>query len=202
MSAHGDFAMSTMNDLRPVSTRPGSICFVSVRACAPAALCLALAACNPPPAPPEPAEPIAQAASGPSAAAGPDKAVDAALAGTDAVAVVHHPARDPEGFDRKALAGAFAGTLPCADCPGIDTTLRIEGDGRFALAETRQGGSDRIETTGTWTVDASGERLLLDPDSKRESDRSFAIASSSELQLLDDAGNPHPGSGNLSLRRN
>jgi len=188
--------MFAMNDLRRVSTCP-SIC-----ACALAALCLALAACSPPPAPPEPAEPIAQAAPGATAAAGSEQAVDAALAGTDALAVVHHPARDPEGFDRKALAGAFAGTLPCADCPGIDTTLRIDGDGRFALAETRQGGSDRIETTGTWTVDAAGERLLLDPDSKRDSDRRFAIASGSELQLLDDAGNPPAGSGNLSLRRN
>ena len=188
--------MSAMNDLRPVSTRP------SIRACALAALCLALAACSPPPAPPEPAEPIAQAASGATPTAGSDQAVDAALAGTDALAVVHHPARDPEGFDRKALAGAFAGTLPCADCPGIDTTLRIDGDGRFALAETRQDGSDRVETTGTWTIDASGDRLLLDPDSKGESDRRFAIASGSELQLLDDAGNPAAGSGNLSLRRN
>ena len=30
-------------------------------------------------------------------------------------------------------SGEYKGILPCADCPGIETTLTLEKDGNFAL---------------------------------------------------------------------
>jgi len=123
------------------------------------------------------------------------------VAGTDATAVVNHDRPDPAGFDRKAFAGAFAGTVPCADCPGIETHLAIDADGTFRLSETYQGRGNSSETTGTWTIDAGGKRLLLDPDTKDADDRHFEIVSKDEVRMLDGEGNPIASEHNYSLRR-
>ena len=161
----------------------------------PVLLALALAACTPSPAPP--AAPAASDA---------DKAAEAApaeplLAGTDASAVIRHDATDPAGFDRKAFAGTFAGILPCADCPGVETSLEVHADGSYALSETRRG-EDAARSSGTWTIDADGTRLLLDPDSKEAPDRRFELVSRDEVRALDADGAPLAGDGNTSLRRN
>lgn len=168
----------------------------SFRLLPPALLAFALAACAPEPAPAPPEENAGEAA-GKAAEAAP---VDPLLAGTDASAVVRHEASDPAGFDRKAFAGSFAGVLPCADCPGIETSLDIHADGSYALAETRRGGGT-VRTTGTWTVEADGAGLLLDPDSKEAQDRRFALVSRDEIRALDAAGSAPRGNGNTSLRR-
>ncbi|MDH5834055.1 copper resistance protein NlpE [Luteimonas kalidii] len=158
-----------------------------------APLLWALAACTPDPDPsPEPApEPVATAAH--AEAGTPD--------GIDATAVVHHSPDDPAGFDRKAFAGRFAGTLPCADCPGIDTSVQIGDDGTFRLVEAYRDRDTRHETAGTWTVDADGTRLQFDPDTKQAADRWFEIVSKDELRALDTEGRPIAGNANTSLRR-
>lgn len=167
----------------------------STRALVPLSLvlCFALAACAP--------EPDAAPASATPKAAEPTVPADPLLAGTDASAVIRHEAADPAGFDRKGFAGTFAGILPCADCPGLETSLQIHADGTFSQHEVRQG-AETAHTTGTWTVDSEGRQLLLDPDSKQADDRRFAIVSRDEIRLLDAAGAPLAGDGNTSLRRN
>ena len=158
-------------------------------------LALALVACKPAA---EPAADAPAAVPEDAAAAGtPAPAVD----GTDATAVVHNPPRDPAGFDRKAFAGTFAGTVPCADCPGIDTRLDIAADGTFTLSETYQERDTAFETRGTWTLDADGTRLLLDPDTKDGTDRHFGIVSKDEIRMLDAEGKPAASGLNYSLRR-
>lgn len=152
-------------------------------------LALALAACKP----------AAEPAAAPAATAeAPTAPVES---GTDAAAVVHHDRPDPAGFDRKAFAGTFAGTVPCADCPGIETHLAIDADGTFRLDETYQDRDSRRQTTGTWTIDAGGKRLLLDPDTKDAADRRFEIVSRNEVRLLDTEGRPIASGLNYSLRR-
>jgi copper homeostasis protein (lipoprotein) len=163
----------------------------------PLLIVLALSACTPgadqaPTAAPE--EPK-------TAEAQPPVPADPLLAGTDASAVVQHASPDPAGFDRKTFAGSFAGILPCPDCPGVETSLEIHPDGSFALSETRQGG-EAMRTAGTWTVDAEGRGLLLDPETKALEDRRFAIVSRDELRLLDSAGAPVSDDAGGSLRRN
>jgi copper homeostasis protein (lipoprotein) len=121
--------------------------------------------------------------------------------GSEATAVVHHARPDPLGFDRKAFAGAFSGTLPCADCPGIDARLEIAEGGTFALNERRRGDDASHDTIGTWTIDAAGTHLLLDPDDKDAADRHFEVVSNDELRALDAEGDPVAGADNAGLRR-
>lgn len=139
---------------------------------------------------------VAPASHGSTAAA----ATDDPLAGTDALALVEHaPPADPvpAGFDARAVAGTFSGSLPCADCPGIDATLALHADGRYTLEERPLGRGDVLASDGTWMPRPDGRSLLLDPNDKDREDRRFALLSNDELRPLDLDGTPVDG----SLRR-
>lgn len=97
--------------------------------------------------------------------------VGAALPGTDASAIVVQPPDDPPGFDRKAIAGRYAGSL--AD--GRPVVLEIEADGKARLDGQ----------AGSWSVGEVPGRLLFDPDDKAGTDRWFAIGAMQALHLLD-----------------
>ncbi|WP_165967304.1 copper resistance protein NlpE [Luteimonas aestuarii] len=125
---------------------------------------------------------------------------DPLLEGSDAIAIEHHSRPEPAGFDRRAFAGMFSGTLPCADCPGIDTRLHIADDGTFHLTEAYRDRGN-AQTAGTWTVDAAGTRLLLDPDVKDAPDRHLSIVSNDELRALDPEGNAIDSTLDHLLRR-
>ncbi|MGY0503903.1 copper resistance protein NlpE [Luteimonas sp. e5] len=134
-----------------------------------AAVTLALAACQKAPDTAAPAAP-AEAQSDASAAA--PAASPAADAGTRAGV--------PAAND---LVGTYSATLPCASCPGIDTTLTLEADGRYRLREVYQGQDGApVETVGKWEIDDG--KLELDPDADDETDREFAIDSVDALTLL------------------
>lgn len=152
----------------------------------PAALAaLSLAACRP--AAPDDAAPAPTAAAEPAPTAAPAPLPEAA------------PARQP--FDQKGFAGTFKGTLPCADCPGIDTTLVLDADGTYTLDTVYQGKPGTFSTDGTWTTEAGDTTVRLDPNAKSEQDRLFAIASKGELKALDLRGQPLPDTQPHSLLR-
>jgi copper homeostasis protein (lipoprotein) len=103
---------------------------------------------------------------------------------------------NPAGFDDKEFAGTFRGTLPCADCPGIDETLRLQPDGSFTLTDVYRERPQGTRTiAGSWTMEADGTRVRLDPNTKSEPDRVYAVASSARLEMLDKDG--HAPSGAL-----
>ncbi|MEZ0471909.1 copper resistance protein NlpE [Luteimonas salinilitoris] len=134
----------------------------------------------------------------PEAATGPATEASA----TDAPAPEAARTDVPAPIDPAALAGTFTGTLPCADCPGIDTTLELRDDGSAALTEVYQergGGAE--PAPGTWTVEDAGTRLRFDPEDKASADRLYAIASGDELTQLDMEGNQIESSFNYSLKR-
>lgn len=119
-------------------------------------------------------------------------AVEAPVADTSAPEVVAdpQPVAEPE-FSVKAFAGTFTGTLPCASCPGIDTTLVLAADGTYTLAEVYQEGKEAdFNGTGTWTAEEGGTRIRLDPNSKTDEDRVFAITSNEQIDQLDKDGKP------------
>lgn len=91
--------------------------------------------------------------------------------GTDAVQVADatSPADDP-GFDPRAFAGRYA---------GAGQTLDVEADGGFRLAT--DGGS---AADGTWSLEADGVHVLLDPDAKSEHDRRFALHADGSLHQV------------------
>ena len=105
-------------------------------------------------------------------------------------------------IDMKAFPGVFTGTLPCASCPGIDTRLELQADGPYKLTEAYQDeAGPPVVTEGTWTVEDEGKRVLLDPDSKSEPDRSYEIVSNDEIRLLGADGKPAASGLDYSLRR-
>jgi copper homeostasis protein (lipoprotein) len=139
---------------------------------------LAIAACKPQ-APAEPATPAADTV--PAASAEPAPVATESAAASSAADVP---------FDVKGFAGTFSGTLPCADCPGIDTTISLKPDGTYTVHEAYQGKPNGFDGDGTWTAEENGQRVRLDPNSKSEQDHLFAVKSSDEIESLDTEGKP------------
>ena len=139
------------------------------------------------------------------AAAAPAAAETPAAPVPDAVtAVVNHasPASDNPDFDVKAFAGTYAGILPCADCPGIDSTIAFTPEGSYTLSETYQDADkSSFLSKGTWSLRGDGKAIQLDPEDKDEFDRAFAIVSPTELRALDQQGKPIAGAAEYSLKR-
>ena len=153
---------------------------------------LALAACQrEAPAVPEPAMPATTTA--------PDSAVETATETTMAQAGVQP---GPGAIDSKAFAGKFTGTLPCADCPGIDEALELGADGSFTLTDAyRERPQGTATLQGTWSTDADGKRIRLDPGSKTEADRVFAIEDNDTLVPLGADGERIDGAPDMRLKR-
>ncbi|MGQ4659113.1 copper resistance protein NlpE N-terminal domain-containing protein [Lysobacter sp. F6437] len=146
-----------------------------------------VAACKP-----EPAETTAETPTAAEAAPAP---IDVMPAGEDL-------SSDNPGFDMKGFAGTFSGTLPCADCPGIDTTLVLNPDGTYDIDEAYQDSDGVVaKMDGTWTVEADDRQIRLDPNSKSEQDRLYAITSNEEITMLDLEGKPAASGLDYSLDR-
>lgn len=96
---------------------------------------------------------------------------------------------DGASFDMRGLAGTFTGTLPCASCPGIDTTLVLGADGTYELTEAYQDEpGPAIATEGSWSVEEDDTRIRLDPASKAAEDRLLEIESRDRVVFLTPAG--------------
>ena len=132
---------------------------------------IALAGCQP-----ESTEPVAPVENLPAAVA-----VEVAVA--NAV-----PSERTSTFDQRSLAGTFTGTAG-----GVESALALAADGSFVLSETQAGSNDKGTIDGTWTVEAEDRHVRLDPNSKAEPDRLFAITSSDRITALGSNGEPVPG---------
>lgn len=90
--------------------------------------------------------------------------------GTDAVILQQHGAPNiaAPDFDVRAFAGTYSSGT---------TRLDIGAEGQFALDESG------LTLSGTWALQADGKTVLLDPDSKGETDRSLRIADDGGLRL-------------------
>jgi len=107
--------------------------------------------------------------------------------------------------------GQYVGTLPCADCAGIRTSLTLYtlGEGGepivYRMTATYLGtpeGDRTEERLGPWSRVGSGasQRVRLDPqdDARRQS---FRVAGPDTLVLLDREERPIASAQDLSLRR-
>ncbi len=147
----------------------------------PAALLLLAAACGPAEEPDAP--PAAPAAA----------SIDAATTG--------------EAFPVPDAPTAWRGQLPCADCEGILTTVRLAPDGHAQLEEIYQGlsaeraaGGDTVSATrGRWTLDAGGSRIRIDggPDGPRF----YRAGDGGGLRALDRSGGEIASGLNYDLDR-
>ncbi|EGQ9177077.1 copper resistance protein NlpE [Vibrio alginolyticus] len=58
--------------------------------------------------------------------------------------------------------GTYKGTLPCADCAGIDMTITLNQDGTYVLEENYQDKEDgQSKSEGQFTWDANGSIVTL-----------------------------------------
>lgn len=60
-------------------------------------------------------------------------------------------------------AGLYKGIIPCADCEGIETTLRLTFEGKFLYQIVYKGKSEKVyEKSGTYTWNDAGNTIILD----------------------------------------
>ena len=140
------------------------------------------------------------AATGPVASSATPAETESASHPTDVIAEVDN-APAPEGLDVRAFAGSFKGTLPCADCPGIDTSVDLRADGTGTLSDKYRERNAETSETGTWTVEENGKRIRFDPDSKDERDRLYSVDSNNQISLLGSDGQPAASGLDYSLKR-
>jgi copper homeostasis protein (lipoprotein) len=111
------------------------------------------------------------------------------------VTEVSHPAH-PLG----ELPATFRGTLPCADCPGVDYHLDLLSDGVYFLRQTyrdRQGGP--FDDIGRHLLSSDHDQLTL--YGGREAPLRFAISAPDTLRLLDTDGGFIASELNYNLSR-
>lgn len=92
-----------------------------------------------------------------------------------------HTSRDSLDWE-----GVYRGVLPCADCAGIETTLRITEDGKYELTSTYLGkASTSIVDRGSFDWHDDGGRIAL---RTRQGPRYFRVEEN-RLRQLDTHGN-------------
>jgi heat shock protein HslJ len=91
-------------------------------------------------------------------------------------------------------SGVYTGTLPCADCEGIKTTLTLEQDGNFTQQWQYLGKSDDFfEMRGTFEWNENGNTItLVNEASTTEIPKKFMVGEN-YLQQLDLEGNKIEG---------
>lgn len=86
------------------------------------------------------------------------------------------------------LAGSYEGTLPCADCEGIKTTLELNKDEGFTLREEYLGKKNAMafNSKGKWVVHEN--TITLQFDKELQDRRVQYKAGEGKLWLLDQEG--------------
>jgi len=110
------------------------------------------------------------------------------------------PARPHSSRDALDWAGTYAGTLPCADCPGIRTKVQLRMDGTFTLTqEYLERSAAPYVTQGRFEWDADGRDVIL---ASPGGPMRFWVGEG-WLQLRDRAGQPigGPNAAAYSLRK-
>lgn len=97
--------------------------------------------------------------------------VDTKTSATDSTAAVQpaadstaHPVTSAQGdTSENALDwnGTYEATVPCADCPGIKTSLTLNNDKTFSITEEYLERKSKNEDKGSFTWDATGSIITL-----------------------------------------
>jgi copper homeostasis protein (lipoprotein) len=144
------------------------------------------------------------------AIAGCEPASDASAASEAATPASAAPAAEtPQPADAAAkptygvgnFAGVFTGTLPCADCPGIDATLTLKPDGSYASHQAYRERDSSFDDSGVWSVEDAGGKIRLATRGPNPQVRLYAIVSRDELRMLDADGKPIESGLDRSLKR-
>jgi copper homeostasis protein (lipoprotein) len=86
------------------------------------------------------------------------------------------------GCCKANLSGTYEGTLPCADCPGLQTLITLNPDGTFYMEEFYLERSDEpIITEGEWLLD--GDILIF---TVNDYDFEYKLISEKEIKWAPD----------------
>lgn len=113
------------------------------------------------------------------------------------------------------LLGVYEGTLPCADCPGLQTKLTLNYNKELNVATTytlEETYIDRNDnkpyiTTGKWEMaqknqgDLEETIYILNSDKPKEEQSYYLKASDTELKTLDSQMQPIDSLLNFSLKK-
>jgi hypothetical protein len=146
-----------------------------------------------------------------------EKVHGAAPQDTSAYSVRVHIASGAPRAGTAILLGVYKGTLPCADCSGLDTVLRLYAKGKFdttyafyVRTQTYRGaphGDVTFSDRGDWAVlrgDATDENATvyqLNPDDDLHSESLLLQDNGNALVQLDREQKPIDTKMNLTLRR-
>ncbi|KAA0876431.1 META domain-containing protein [Nitrincola tapanii] len=109
---------------------------------------------------------------------------------------IHLDLAAPDKVKVPQTASSYQGTLPCADCPGIDMHLDLLPDGRYFLQEVYQDRSpEPLQSFGRWQLD--GTRLILQ---QPEQELIFFATRSGGWLKADTEGRPIQSQLNYSLQ--
>lgn len=95
------------------------------------------------------------------------------------------------------LAGVYEGTLPCADCPGIKTTLVLKADQTYTLTQDYQKGDSVFHETGKWQTNRNDTVVQLS-----NSPNKYYVPEEGVLEMMDSTGHRILSVLNYELKRN
>ncbi|MDR1370129.1 MAG: copper resistance protein NlpE N-terminal domain-containing protein [Dysgonamonadaceae bacterium] len=118
----------------------------------------------------------------------------------------NHATQMPKSLDelKANFMGAFSGTLPCADCEGMLTTLTLNADGTYILETVYQGKGDDNKFTeqGKWTPSDDLTFIELNYDRRNDSGAVYyALIDRNTLEKLDINAEPIISELNYKLIR-
>ncbi len=94
--------------------------------------------------------------------------------------------------------GIYQGITPCADCPGINTSVVLKSNGTYTLTRVYIGRTGTFKESGKWSYDSERGQLTLSPSSSASHER-FSVTFLGQLHMLDAHGNPFPGRTHSTL---
>jgi copper homeostasis protein (lipoprotein) len=146
-----------------------------------------------------------------------EKVRGAAPQDTSAYSVRVHIASGAPRPGTAILFGVYKGTMPCADCSGLDTVLRLYAKGKFdttyafyVRTQTYRGaphGDVTFSDRGEWTVlrgdavDPDATVYQLNPDDEQHSEALLVQDKGAALKGLDRDLKPIDTTMNVTLRR-
>ncbi len=146
-----------------------------------------------------------------------EKAPGAAPQDTSAYSVRVHIASGAPRLGTAILFGVYKGTMPCADCSGLETVLRLYAKGKFdttyafyVRTQTYRGaphGDVTFSDRGQWTVlrgdatDPDATVYQLNPDDEQHSEALLVQDKGASLEELDRDLKPIDMPMNVTLKR-
>ena len=94
----------------------------------------------------------------------------------------------------------YTGTLPCADCSGIQTTLTIRGNHSYTLQSLYIGKGGPFTEQGVWEQTEKNNMQVYQLTSN-EATSYYQIVSEGTIRMLDSQAEPINAPFNLDLKR-